>query len=119
MQGILPVFQKDFVSIIQYNIFKYSTTQHKTFKISIKASELLRNETLQLCYNHQRYLTKEIKERKRFLSQRLPHSFNKLNQCLATFLKQKKSYFCKNKTQQIQTFAVLTSIYSYFCNKNT
>ena len=101
---------------VQY--FELSTTQHKTFKICIKASELLRNETLQLRYDHQRYLIKEIKERKQFLSQRLPHSFDELNQCLTTFPKHKE-LFLQNKTQQAQPFVVLTSIFSYFCNKNT
>ena len=81
--------------------FEHSTTQHKTFKICIKASELLRNETLQLCYHHQRYVIKEIKERKQFLSQRLLHSFDELSQCLTTFLKQKKSYFCRIKLNKL------------------
>ena len=57
----------------QVQYFEHSTTQYKTFKICTKASEHLRNETLQLCYNHQRYLMNKIKERKQFLSQRLPH----------------------------------------------
>ena len=49
----------------------------------------LLNETLQLCYNHRRYLMKKIIERKQFLSQRLPHIFQKLNECLASFHNQK------------------------------
>ena len=94
---------------VQY--FEHSTTQHRTFKICIKASKLLRNETLQLCYNHQRYLMKKIKERKQFLSQRLPHSFDKLNQCLTTFLIQKKNYFCKIKLNKLNH---LWSSHQYF-----
>ena len=136
----ITLFQKDFVSIIQYNILNIlllnirhskfalkhlnfyaietlqlcydhqrylikeikERKQHQTFKICTKASELLRNETLQLCYDHQRYLIKEIKERKQFLSQRLPNLFDELNQCLTTFLKHKKSYFCKIKLNKLK-----------------
>ena len=78
---------------VQY--FEHSTNQHKTFNICIEAYELLRNETLQLCFNHQRYVMKKIKEGKQFISPRLPHSFDELKQCPTTFLKQKKNYFCK------------------------
>ena len=67
----------------------------------IKASEQLRNETLQLRYDHQRYLIKEIKERIQFLSQRQRNTFDILNQCLTTFIKQKKSYVCKIKLNKL------------------
>ena len=46
-------------------------------------------------------MNKEIKERKQCISQRLPHSFDKLNQCLTTFQRQKNSYFCKIKLYKL------------------